>query len=113
MSKENNIPVKGALLDEQTRCPHYHSPNDIIAIRMKCCEEYYACIDCHHELAMHPAEVWPAKEFDTKAVLCGACYQELTINEYLRSNHQCPYCEAAFNPGCRHHYHLYFEMKDE
>ena len=77
---------------------------------MKCCNEYYACIDCHREEAGHIAEVWPIHEFNTHAVLCGKCYQELTIAEYLQSNHQCPFCKSGFNPGCRNHYHYYFEM---
>jgi uncharacterized CHY-type Zn-finger protein len=111
LTEGNTIAVKGALLDRQTRCKHYHSPKDIIAIKMKCCNEYYACIDCHREAAGHEARVWPADEFDTKAVLCGNCYYEMTISEYLQSNHQCPSCRAAFNPGCCNHYHLYFEMK--
>jgi uncharacterized CHY-type Zn-finger protein len=100
--------VRGVDLDPQTRCAHYHGPTDIIAIKMKCCGIYYACKDCHAAQADHPAEVWPASEWDQKAVLCGACGSELTINQYMQSGYQCPDCGAQFNPGCRNHYHYYF-----
>ena len=106
----SDIPVKGNLLDEHTRCLHYHSSKDIVAIRMKCCNEYYACIHCHTEQAGHVAAVWPMKEFGTNAVLCGECYQEMTIFGYLKSENQCPFCKAEFNPGCSNHYHYYFEI---
>ena len=76
--------VRGLNLDPQTRCSHYHSPLDIIAIKMKCCATYYACKDCHEALAGHPIEVWPETEWNQKAILCGACRAELTISAYLR-----------------------------
>jgi len=101
--------VRGVGLDAQTRCAHYNTPTDIIAIRMKCCGVYYACKDCHEALAGHVIEVWPRAEWDRHAVLCGACGGELTIREYLASGYRCPACGAAFNPGCRNHYDFYFE----
>jgi uncharacterized CHY-type Zn-finger protein len=101
--------VHGVDLDAQTRCAHWRSPLDIIAIRMRCCGDYYACKDCHDALASHPAEVWPRAEFGAPAVLCGACGQEMSIQAYLDCANRCPACEAPFNPGCRLHYHFYFE----
>jgi uncharacterized CHY-type Zn-finger protein len=101
--------VRGVGLDAQTRCDHYNTPSDIIAIRMKCCGVYYACKDCHEALAGHAIAVWPRAEWDRRAVLCGSCGGELTIREYLASGYQCPACGAAFNPSCRNHYALYFE----
>ena len=103
--------VRGIGLDAQTRCAHYRTPLDIIAIRMKCCGVYYACKDCHEALADHPIEVWRRSEWDQRAVLCGACGSELRIWEYLQSGYRCPACGAEFNPGCRKHYHLYFEYE--
>ena len=101
--------VLGVEVDAQTRCVHYHSALDIIAIKMACCGIYYACKDCHDALADHATEVWPRLQWTTPAVLCGACGHELTIHEYMSSGSQCPRCAAAFNPGCRNHYHFYFE----
>jgi uncharacterized CHY-type Zn-finger protein len=101
--------VHGLDLDASTRCRHYHGAADVIAIKMRCCGIYYACIDCHQALAGHAATVWPLTGWDTKAVLCGVCRTELSIHAYLSSGNRCPHCEAAFNPGCRNHYHLYFE----
>jgi uncharacterized CHY-type Zn-finger protein len=102
--------VRGLNLDPQTRCLHYHGPTDIIAIKMKCCATYYACKDCHDALASHSIEVWPQSEWNTQAVLCGVCRAELNISSYLQSNSRCPNCHAAFNPGCRNHYHFYFAV---
>jgi uncharacterized CHY-type Zn-finger protein len=101
--------VRGLHLDPHTRCLHYHSPLDIVAIKLKCCGVYYACKDCHVAMADHPINVWPSAEFTQLAVLCGACKTELTIREYLRCDSRCPHCHAAFNPACANHHHFYFE----
>src|SRR5712664_59058 len=39
--------VRGVEVDAQTRCVHYRSTVDIVAIKMRCCGVYYACKDCH------------------------------------------------------------------
>ena len=104
------IEVKGKIFDNETRCEHYRSPLDVIAIKFKCCREYYPCYECHKETANHKAQVWKKQDQDTKAILCGVCKNELTIQEYLYSNSHCPYCNAAFNPKCTTHHHLYFEV---
>jgi uncharacterized CHY-type Zn-finger protein len=100
--------VRGIELDAQTRCAHYDSPLDIIAIKMKCCAAYFACKDCHAALADHSLEPWPREEWQQHAVLCGACSSELTIAAYLESSDRCPVCRAPFNPGCREHREYYF-----
>ena len=102
--------VKGKTIDDQTRCVHYHSPLDIIAIKFKCCNEYYPCYFCHAEEAGHDAVRWSIEEFREKAILCGNCKNELTIEEYFNSNYQCPHCKAQFNPKCSNHNHLYFQQ---
>lgn len=103
-------PVRGVELDARSRCAHYNSPLDIIAIRMKCCGDYYACKDCHDAMAGHAIRTWPKSDWGQPAVLCGACGIEMTIHEYLHCANICPTCRSAFNPGCRHHYHFYFDM---
>ena len=102
--------VRGVGLDPQTRCAHYHARLDIVALKLRCCDTYYACRECHDELAEHQAEVWPAEDWDEKAILCGACGSEMSIREYLGCGDACPVCAAPFNPGCRTHHHLYFEV---
>jgi uncharacterized CHY-type Zn-finger protein len=110
MNKSSNkIEVKGNLMDNETRCIHYHSPLDIIAIKFKCCNEYYPCYQCHEEEAEHPVQLWKREEWDQNAILCGKCKTELTIRQYMDSENQCPICGTAFNPNCNKHYHLYFE----
>jgi uncharacterized CHY-type Zn-finger protein len=101
--------IHGIDVNERTQCVHYHSERDIIAIKHKCCDEFYACIECHNELVDHKAQVWPKTEFHAKAIHCGNCKISLNISEYLGCNNTCPNCQAAFNPGCANHYYLYFE----
>ena len=105
--------VRGLELDAQTRCVHYRSALDIVAIKMRCCGTYYACKDCHDALSGHAIAVWPRAEWNSRAVLCGACGVEMTIRAYLKSESQCPRCGAGFNPGCRNHHHFYFEGEQE
>lgn len=101
--------VRGAVVDEQTRCAHWHGPYDVIAIKFRCCGEFYPCASCHDEYAGHQIERWPAAEWDQQAILCGVCGELLTINAYLGVT-SCPSCSATFNPDCSSHHHLYFEV---
>jgi uncharacterized CHY-type Zn-finger protein len=108
MVSTDNNEVRGVGLDSQSRCIHYKSELDIIAIRMMCCGQYFACKDCHAALVNHPPELWPRDRWQEHAVLCGVCRHELTISEYMACENICPGCGSAFNPGCRNHYHFYF-----
>ncbi len=103
------VTIHGKPIDEQTRCVHYHTSLDIIAIKMACCHNYYPCIFCHNETAGHAVTVWPKEAFNTKAVFCGSCKTEMSINEYLGSNAACAFCGASFNPACSNHHHFYFK----
>jgi len=97
-------------MDEQTRCVHYSSELDVVAIKFKCCGAYYPCYSCHEETADHPAEVWPRESWNENAILCGRCGYTMTIQEYLDNPAGCPHCRGAFNPRCANHYHLYFDI---
>jgi len=108
----HGVEVKGVNVDGETRCAHYHGPNDIIAMKFKCCGDWFPCHRCHAELAGHTARPWSQNEFDTHAVLCGHCGKQLTIREYLQCDSVCPQCRRQFNPRCGDHYHLYFESRD-
>lgn len=103
------ITVHGVDVDDQTRCAHWRSQLDVIAIKFACCDTYYACHDCHLEVEPHAAAVWPRDRFAESAVLCGVCRTELSVDTYLSCGFRCPACGADFNPGCANHYHLYFE----
>lgn len=105
-----NVEVSGVALDRETRCAHYHGETDIIAIKFKCCEKWFACHECHFALAGHIAEIWPQNDFDQDVILCGACGHQLTATEYLASDSKCPKCDRNFNPGCSRHRHLYFAV---
>lgn len=102
--------VVGANIDKETRCQHYHSDKDVIALKFPCCNIYYSCYKDHEKFADHSAKVWKKDQRDKKAVLCGVCGYEMTINEYLNSNNSCPNCTALYNPGCEKHYQVYFEI---
>ncbi|WP_243065094.1 CHY zinc finger protein [Humibacter sp. RRB41] len=101
--------VLGPVVDDETRCIHYRSPQDVIAIEFACCREFYPCHLCHAETAGHPARQWPVASRAEPAVLCGVCGNLLTITEYLAVD-GCPACAAPFNPGCRLHTEFYFEV---
>jgi len=118
--------VRGVDVGPETRCRHYDSELDVIAIRFACCGTFYPCYECHLVAADHEAERWDVdaegsadradaedesasnRGGDTPAVLCGICGTVLTISAYLDSGDRCPSCGAEFNPGCRRHYDRYF-----
>ena len=102
--------VYGVKVDAETRCSHWHSPIDIIAIKFNCCGRWYPCFDCHQALVDHDPTVWPKDELDEKAILCGACGNQLSIKEYMEAENLCPVCSAKFNPRCATHYALYFAV---
>ena len=102
--------VRGISVTEQTQCVHYHSEVDVVAVRFKCCDAFYACIRCHKELADHPPLPWSKSERETNAIYCGSCRSTMSISEYLGCGSRCPLCGAAFNPGCANDYHFYFEL---
>lgn len=106
----HGIKVFGTEVDKETRCKHYHSKVDIIAIKFPCCDSYYPCYECHEENAGHPAARWGRHQLDERAILCGVCGHQLTIREYVSGGSACPACQAVFNEGCRNHYHLYFDL---
>lgn len=103
------VPLRGVAVDGETRCAHWDSEVDVVALRFGCCETFYPCFRCHAETTTHEPEVWPRERFDEPAVLCGACRSTLTAREYLDCEDVCPHCGAAFNPGCRKHRDRYFE----
>ena len=102
--------VRGASVNQQTQCAHYYSERDVVAVQFKCCDTFYACVHCHDELAGHKPLVWGKDERNTRAVLCGKCRNTMSIAEYLDCGNFCPFCGAAFNPGCARHYDCYFEL---
>ena len=107
-----SVQVYGISVSPQTQCAHWHSPRDIIAIRHACCLKSYACISCHNALEDHQPAVWPLSRRDERAVLCGQCKHVLRIAEYLQSGSRCTNCAAEFNPGCKGHWGMYFELED-
>lgn len=104
----HGVQVYGAVVDAQTRCAHYATALDVIAIRFFCCGQYFPCHLCHQETSSHEAQQWPVARQDEQAVLCGVCGRQLSVSEYGQSS-SCPECSAEFNPGCKLHWELYFQ----
>lgn len=106
-----SVPLRGVDVAPDTRCTHYDDPHDVIAIRFACCEVYHPCFRCHRAVTDHAPMRWPAERRDEPAVLCGACGTTITARAYQTADHECPYCGAAFNPGCRAHWDRYFAFE--
>lgn len=104
----HGIDVRGREVGPETRCAHYDTERDVIALRFPCCDDYFPCHECHDAVTSHDSEVWPPDSADAEAILCGCCGARLTIRTYLNCENRCPTCAAAFNPGCRNHAHYYF-----
>ncbi|AIE84886.1 zinc finger CHY domain protein [Fimbriimonas ginsengisoli Gsoil 348] len=114
LHRERNVHgtlVRGLAVGSKTECAHYHSQLDVIAIRFKCCGEFYPCYQCHTAVSDHPAVRWGKDDLDAEAILCGACGTRLSIRAYLDCASRCPACAASFNPGCANHHTLYFSSK--
>ncbi|GAA1120978.1 CHY zinc finger protein [Nesterenkonia jeotgali] len=101
--------VRGATVDEQTRCRHYAGPRDVVAIRFFCCDRWYPCLRCHQEAETHRITPWPRGRREELALLCGVCRTRFSIAEYLTAE-SCERCTAGFNPGCASHHEFYFEL---
>jgi len=99
-------------IDNEGRCKHYHGENDTTLLKFKCCNKYYPCYKCHSENEIHEVQLWKKEEFHKKAILCGVCKKELTINDYLHME-TCKYCNITFNPNCSKHYIKYFDIPIE
>ena len=95
----------------QSRCAHWHSDLDVLALQSPCCSKFYACATCHDALEDHPLQPWPADtKLSTKVLLCGVCEATFSAGQYLSGDKFCPdpACAAPFNPGCRKHWHVHF-----
>lgn len=104
------VALRGRPIDAASRCVHWQGPSDVVAFRFACCDGWWPCHACHEEMAGHGAIPWPVGHFSERSVLCGACGQAMTVPDYTSSGSRCPSCRAEFNPRCRPHWPLYFEM---
>lgn len=104
--------VYGLPIDPQTRCIHWSSALDIVALSHPCCGRFYPCAECHDAVAGHERTTWPMGTGE-RCVLCGVCGYTMTAGEYLSTGEQggkkgCPRCGAGFNPRCGLHREKYF-----
>lgn len=103
-----DVPLRGIEVDTETRCAHYDSEEDIIAIRFPCCDVYYPCYRCHEATTDHVPERFTQAAFDSQAIYCGRCHTTHSVDSYLESIAECPTCSAPFNPDCEAHHDRYF-----
>ena len=101
------VQAQGVLVDDESRCVHYHTDKDIVALQCYECQKYYACYQCHNALETHTFTPYPLSLKEDRPILCGSCKKILTYEEYSKKS-SCPYCKAAFNPACQNHYSIYF-----
>ena len=99
--------IHGLLVDKESRCQHYHSPLDIVALKCYDCQKYYACYQCHDHIEDHRFRAYPCHIRQDKVVICGVCLHEMTIENYQKSV-SCSHCHSRFNPACSKHYDIYF-----
>lgn len=121
----NGVTVHGIGIDSETRCAHYHTENDVLAILFPCCNRFFSCRTCHDQLTgstdhqesdgavspefvSHEPQTWSAESAGVEALLCGVCGTQFKIERYLAGGEACPNCQHPFNPGCKLHRHLYF-----
>ena len=101
------VQAQGLLVDDESRCVHYHSDKDIVALQCYDCKKYYACYRCHNTLETHTFCPYPLNLKEDRLILCGSCGNTLTYVEYTEKGTS-PFCNAAFNPACQNHYPIYF-----
>ncbi|EHI75189.1 CHY zinc finger family protein [Streptococcus criceti] len=99
------LEILGLDLDRAGRCQHYHGLNDILALKCRDCQRFYACYQCHDALCNHPFKAMDKREVEL--VLCGNCRSLLNWQDYQTG--ACPSCQHAFNPNCSRHHAIYFE----
>lgn len=74
--------IYGINLDSKGRCKHYHTKQDIVALKCGKCQDYFACYQCHNQLRNHPLESVSVKA--ASPVFCGNCRHFLTYTEYKK-----------------------------
>ncbi|MGT2933763.1 CHY zinc finger protein [Streptococcus catagoni] len=99
--------ILGIALDNESRCLHYHGDSDIVALKCRQCQAYFACYHCHDALRSHHFLANQAQE--KYPVLCGACKHFLTKESYEKG--YCPFCLRLFNPNCSLHKDIYFSKE--
>lgn len=110
-SKGSTIQVFGSIYDNETRCTHWHTDKDIIALKFACCGKYWPCYQCHNSCMEGPLRKYAVVESAVKVVLCGSCAEEMTFQEYIDCDYACKKCHGEFNPGCKLHYGIYFDLR--
>lgn len=105
----SRVGVYGRVVDTESRCVHWHSRRDVLALKFRCCDRYWACVTCHEQCAGHAVRRYHV-ELDSglKVVVCGVCRCEMTFAEYT-GGLRCVQCHVEFNPGCKMHYSMYFD----
>lgn len=106
-----DVSLRGVDVGGETRCTHYDTALDVVALRFPCCGAYYPCFRCHAAVTDHESARVPREQFDEAAVLCGVCEGTLSVRAYLDCDDSCPACGASFNPGCRRHRDRYFAVE--
>ncbi|SQA00231.1 zinc finger protein [Staphylococcus aureus] len=101
--------VYGSLIDTETRCRIILPKKILLQLNLNVVINTIHAISAIMSLKKHAIKRWSEPSFNEKAILCGVCKHELTINEYMMVE-RCPNCQSRFNNRCKYHYHIYFEI---
>ncbi|KRL43329.1 CHY zinc finger protein [Lacticaseibacillus manihotivorans] len=96
--------IYGQQLDVASRCRHYHSDLDVVALWCGQCQKFWACYEFHDAMGDHEFVPLPKAQ---ALVLCGACRCMMTYSQYQSG--ACPNCWYPFNPRCELHTDHYFQ----
>ena len=53
-----DVPLRGIEGDDETRCRHYRTERDVVAIALPCCETFYPCTECHRLASWSTSASW-------------------------------------------------------
>jgi len=76
------IQAQGLLVDDESRCVHYHSEKDIVSPQCYECKKHYACYQCHNAMEKHVFSPYPLALSEDQPILCGICKRTMTFQKY-------------------------------
>ena len=91
--EEENVPKYVGVEIEthrESRCKHYHSKLDVLALESSCCNKFYSCVKCHDEMENHAMIPWDSDtSLNRHALLCGVCEKTFSIRTWDMYNYIC------------------------
>ena len=80
------IQVQGLLVDNESRCVHYHGEKDIISLQCYECKKYYACYQCHNAIETHLFSPYPLTLAGGSTDFMWGLYEDNNISRISKTN---------------------------